>query len=158
MKETVLQRQQGFTLLEVLVALLIVSIGLLVLAALMSTSLKNNQGASQRSQATWLAYDVLDRMRANPIVAATANNGGYNINYGASPSVPGVAGTDLTAWKAELAAALPGGDGKISVNSSGVVTINVQWNDSRGLGLLTTNSIAPFAGSSYQQLTIMSQL
>ena len=149
-----MQRQQGFTLLEVLVALLVVSIGLIGLAGLMTTSLKNNQSASQRSQATWLAYDILDRMRANPTVAATANSGGYNINYGATPSVSGVAGTDLTDWLTELAAAFPQGQGQISVNSQGVVTIHVRWNDSRGLGVLSNS----YAGNSQQIFTLMSQL
>lgn len=160
-----MQRQHGFTLLEVLVALLIVSIGLLGLAALMSTSLKNNQGASQRSQATWLAYDILDRMRANETLALS---GAYNITQGATaPACPANANTsaqvvqcDKSQWEAELAAALPSGDGSVSVNNQGVATITVYWNDSRGLGLLTTNTNAnsQFSGSSALPLTIVSQL
>ena len=159
MKETVLQRQHGFTLLEVLVALLVVSIGLLGLAALMTTSLKNNQGASQRSQATWLAYDILDRMRAN-LTQATA--GGYTITQGSStPSCPAnpntssaVASCDLSQWEGELAAALPAGDGSVSINSQGVATVTVYWNDTRGLGLLSN----AFAGQSGQSLQLVSQL
>lgn len=61
----------GFTLVEVLVALLVLSIGLLGLAALQSTALQFNTDSYQRTQATLLAYDILDRMRLNsPAVSA----------------------------------------------------------------------------------------
>lgn len=57
--------QGGTSLLEVLIAVVILSIGLLGLAGLQVASLRVNQGALQRSQATTLAYDMLDRMRAD---------------------------------------------------------------------------------------------
>ena len=57
--------EKGFTLLEVLIALLVLSIGLLGLAALQTTGLRSNQMASIRTTATQLAYDITDRMRAN---------------------------------------------------------------------------------------------
>ncbi len=56
---------KGFTLIEVLIAMLILAIGLLGLAGLQATSLRNNMSAYNRSQATLLAYDMADRMRAN---------------------------------------------------------------------------------------------
>ena len=63
-------RQSGMTLIETLVALLVLSIGLLrCRAALQMTSLRNNHAAHTRSQATALAYDIADRMRANRTVA-----------------------------------------------------------------------------------------
>jgi type IV pilus assembly protein PilV len=58
-------RQSGFSLIEILIAIVIASIGLLGLASMQATGLKNNQSAYQRSQATVLAYDYADRMRAN---------------------------------------------------------------------------------------------
>jgi type IV pilus assembly protein PilV len=64
---------QGFSLVEVLVALLVLSIGLLGLAALQTTSLQYNTGSYFRTQATLLAYDIIDRMRAN--LGAVANSG-----------------------------------------------------------------------------------
>ena len=150
-QETALARQRGFTLLEVLVALLIVSIGLIGLAGLMSTSLKNNQGASQRSQATWLTYDLLDRMRANRTAAL---GGSYNTTSIKSYSGSGsVAATDLTQWKAELANALPGSDAVVTV-AGNLATVNIQWDDRRGLGL----AAGGFYGSSTLHLTINSQL
>jgi len=61
-----MNRAKGFTLVEVLVSMIVLSIGLLGLAGLQATSLRNNQSAYYRSQATFLAYDIADRMRANP--------------------------------------------------------------------------------------------
>lgn len=121
----------GFSMLEVLVAMVVLSIGLLGLAGLMASSLKNSHSAYHRTQATWLAYDVLDRMRANRQVAL-AN--GYDIALGASPGGSGLAATDLSEWDAALASTLPAGDGSISVKADGTVTIIVQWNDTRGTG------------------------
>jgi len=141
-------RQSGFTLLEVLVAILVLSIGLLGLAGLMASSIRNNHSAYQRTQATWLAYDMIDRMRVNRANSiASANN--YNIAIGtASSSSSGLAGTDVTDWKTTLANALPAGDGSVAVNSATrAVTVIVQWNDSRGTG-----------GNNAQQLRVDTQL
>ena len=67
----------GFTMVELLVAVLVLSIGLLGLAGLQAAGLRNNQSAYLRSQATILAYDVADRMRATRAAAAA---GAYNIS------------------------------------------------------------------------------
>lgn len=64
---------RGFTLIEVLVALLVLSIGLLGLAALQNTALQFNTDSYQRTQATLLAYDILDRMRANSSAVSAGN-------------------------------------------------------------------------------------
>lgn len=61
---------KGFTLVEVLVALLILSIGLLGLAGLQAGGLRSNHSAYLRSQAVMLAHDMADRMRSNPVAAA----------------------------------------------------------------------------------------
>lgn len=122
---------RGFTLLEVLVAMIVLSVGLLGLAGLMASSLKNSHSAYMRSQATWLAYDVLDRMRANRQVALA---GGYNLALGAAPGGSGLAKTDLSEWDTALANTLTEGDGSITMGPNGAVTVIVQWNDSRGTG------------------------
>src|SRR4030065_2717121 len=83
---------RGFTLLEVLVAIVVMSIGLLGLAGLMASSLKNSHSAYQRTQATWLAYDALDRMRANRQVALA---GGYHLALGAAPGGRAPGAVDL---------------------------------------------------------------
>jgi len=59
------QSARGVTMLEVLIAILIISIGLLGMAGMQAAGLRANVGASQRSAATMLAYDMADRMRAN---------------------------------------------------------------------------------------------
>ena len=63
----------GFTLIEIMVALLIFSIGLLGLAMLQATGLKFNTDSYARTQATILAYDLIDRMRANKVAADAGN-------------------------------------------------------------------------------------
>lgn len=149
-------KQSGFTLLEVLVAMLVLSIGLLGLAGLMASSMRNNQSAYHSTQATWLAYDILDRIRAN---RAGALAGGYGAAsaLGApadcSTDAPSglIAAQDIGGWKNMVACALPEGDGAITVTpASGQVSITVQWNDARGTG--------DAAALATRQLTVESQL
>lgn len=121
--------QRGITLVEILVTVVIISVGLLGVAALHVRSLQNGQDAHIRSQATAFASDIIDRMRANPTVA---KSGGYNIAMGAAipTSITGLARTDLTTWRAELAAAMPNGTASISsapVAGQQVFTVVIQW-------------------------------
>jgi type IV pilus assembly protein PilV len=134
--------QRGTTLVETLVALLVLSIGLLGVAGMQMTSLQNNRGAHLRSQAQVLAYDIADRMRANRDVA---HGGGYNIALGAAAAGAGLAALDLQSWKDTLAITLPAGDGSIALPVSvpaGVneATIIVTWTDSLGVQTFTTRT------------------
>jgi type IV pilus assembly protein PilV len=129
-----MNRVRGFTFVEALVALLVLSIGLLGVAALQLTSLRSNYSASLRSQATLLAYDMVDRMRANRTRALT---GAYDLDFDDEPddesTVLDVA--DLVRWKANLASTLPAGNGSIDRTVTGGVTtftVTVQWDDTRG--------------------------
>lgn len=61
-------RTQGFTLIEVMVAVVILAIGLLGMATLMTQSMQSSESAYSRSQAGVLAYDILDRMRSNKVL------------------------------------------------------------------------------------------
>jgi type IV pilus assembly protein PilV len=61
-----LNRQRGASLIEVLVALLIFTVGLLGLAAMQLNSLQSVADSGQRSQSVWLMQDFIERMRANP--------------------------------------------------------------------------------------------
>ncbi len=70
-------RQRGTTLIEALVAVVILSIGLLGMAGLQANALKLNQTSLQRSQATILAYTILDQMRSD---TAAAKTGDYDID------------------------------------------------------------------------------
>lgn len=116
-------------MIEVLVAIIVLSIGLLGLAGLQSAGLTHNQSASFRSTATMMSYSILDSMRANRV---EARNGSYNIAIGASLSSGStVPEQDVSNWLNELALRLPAGTGAINVNGN-VVTVAVQWDDSRG--------------------------
>lgn len=121
--------QKGVSMIEVLVAIIVLSIGLLGLAGLQSAGLTHNQSASFRSTATMMSYSILDSMRANRV---EARNGSYNIAIGASLSSGStVPEQDVSNWLNELALRLPAGTGAINVNGN-VVTVAVQWDDSRG--------------------------
>ena len=131
------KNQSGFSLLEVLIALLILSIGLLGLAALQTTGLRSNQMATMRTLATQIAYDMSDRMRANP--AGMANDQ-YVIATNGIPANPPAtrADNDLTEWRAQVAR-LPGGLSRIT-QSAGLPgppstpdthEITVYWDEDR---------------------------
>lgn len=132
-----LRRTRGFTLVEALVALLVLSVGLLGVGMLQLSSLSNNYASSLRSQATFLAQDITDRMRAN---RDNAEGGAYDIALGAAGAAGTIAGDDLIAWKAALNATLPDGDGSITRDRDVVAgievwtfTITVSWDDSKGV-------------------------
>lgn len=152
-------KQSGFTLLEVLVAMLVLSIGLLGLAGLMASSMRNNQSAYHSTQATWFAYDILDRMRANRAGALAGNYSAALSSPACSMAAPAgsIAAQDIGGWKNMIACALPEGDGSIVVNGANRrVTVTVQWNDSRGS--VDTAALPGSAGSATRQLTVESQL
>lgn len=134
----------GFTLIEVMVALIVLSIGLLGIAKMSLTSVQSNNSAYMRSQASVLIQEIIDNMHANRSQATS-----YAITYGQAAAmgtdcskVTNCATTDLTAydlaiWKTRLAAALPSGNGQIAlatVTANGqletTATVSVQWDDS----------------------------
>lgn len=129
-------RQKGFSLLEVLVAIVVLSVGLLGLAGLQVVGLQSNYSSYLRSQASILSYDIADAMRANRTAALS---GSYVIALADTPAGTSVAATDLIAWRANLAAALPSGTGAIArpVATANRFTITLQWNDSRAGGSAT---------------------
>jgi len=146
-------RQNGFTLLEILITVLVLSIGLLGLAGLQVSSMKSNHSSYLRSQATILGYDIADRMRANPAANYTAKSP-YTITTTVFPytvSAPSVtancssttgctttqmANTDINQWRVDLANTLPGGVGVICVDSdlTDDVSIATADADCDGLG------------------------
>lgn len=126
------QSQRGATLIEVLVTLLVLSIGLLGMAGLEALSMQSNHSAYYRSQATFLSYDISDRMRANRAVALS---GGYDVDFPASSNAHAESGDraaqDKAQWLNNLASTLPAGTGKVTRNGT-LVSIEVRWDDSRG--------------------------
>jgi type IV pilus assembly protein PilV len=165
-------RPRGFTLVEVLVSLVVLAIGLLGIAKLMLFSSHANDSAYLRSQATALAYEILDNMRGNR-TGAIATNAFYDTALGTVPAVPGtlceavgacttpqqVALYDVYKWKLRLNAnsglpipgALPFGQGSVAtalVGSQTTVTIIVQWDDSVAQGTLNAG------GATLQNVTL----
>ncbi len=123
------RQQAGAGLLEVLIAVLILGVGLLGIAAMQATALRNSQSSLERSQAVIQTYAILDAMRANIDVARI---GGYNMPMTCDPPAGGTLATnDLAAWVNSLNTAL--GDGSCGQIQCGArsCAITVQWNDSR---------------------------
>jgi len=122
------KRVAGYSLVEVLVALFVLALGVLGAAALQMNSLKFNQTASMRTQATFLAYEMIDRMRANRTIA---RNGSYVQTLSAAkPTGASVAQQDIAAWMTSIENQLPSGDGAIA-QSGDEFTVTVQWSEAR---------------------------
>jgi len=127
-------RQGGVSLVEVLVATVVLSLGLLGLAGLQASGLRVGQSSIYRSQAAQLAYDIVERMRVN-----VANAEEYEIALdAAAPSGSSVAAHDLQDWRQRLRS-LPSGTGSVAVNGT-QATVVVQWDDARGGGTLRGSS------------------
>ncbi|WP_206171712.1 type IV pilus modification protein PilV [Thiorhodococcus mannitoliphagus] len=132
-----MRKQDGFGLIEVLVAMTVLAIGILGMAHLHASALKLNHSAAMRSAATGIAYDIIDRMRANRAEALTGAYDGQTIAATAPSCSPGslsgttVAQRDIQSWRTALACTLPQGTGSITRNGS-EFTVVTQWDDSRG--------------------------
>jgi type IV pilus assembly protein PilV len=135
-------RQSGFTMVEVLVALVVLAIGLLGIAALYLNSLQAGRTAIYRTEAVNLAADLADRIRMNRTAQA-----GYATLYGdvenavAACATTGgctdaeLASTDLKNWKDDIALRLPGGQGQVTVTAPVGVdepasyVVSIRWSE-----------------------------
>ena len=128
-----MRNQSGSGLIEVLVAMVILSLGVLGAASYISSSMRNSHSSYVRSHATSLAGDIIDRMRANRATAESAPFP-YNINFGPPPNGATVVDRDLQEWRAAIATSLPAGTGSVNFdNVTQNVTVQIQWDDSRVL-------------------------
>jgi type IV pilus assembly protein PilV len=145
--------QKGFSLVEVLVALLVLSIGLLGLAALQTTSLKYNTDSYFRTQATYFVYDIVDRMRTNS--TSVVDGGTYDVPD--APSATSIISTyqscksstctcdatavcdttqlathDLGKWYERMSQVLPGASNNLAtivIDSTKKVTVTINWTE-----------------------------
>ena len=127
---------RGISMLEVLITILILSLGLLGMAGLVTTGMKSNATAHYRSIATNQAQDIADRMRAN---LAGVRGGFYDaITAGIPASVDCIAAEcdasqvavfDHAQWNAVNSAVLPGGAGTVAGNLVNGFLIAVMWTE-----------------------------
>lgn len=149
----------GFSLLEVMIATVIMSVGLLGVALLQSTSLRGTQITNERTQATMLVYDMLDRVRANRTNAATyglvrenyfVGDGRTGICAPAAPLPAQRWAADRVEWVCAVRRALPDARGRVTVTGAGgapaaaaTVEVRLEWCDERNSAVGGTPEFAP---------------
>jgi type IV pilus assembly protein PilV len=124
---------RGFTLLEVLIALLVFSLGLLGMAGLLIVSVKTNHSAYLRTQASFLAQSMADRMRTNMPRIWTND---YNATYptgdtdpcgsGATCTRANIAIRDKALWSTQLTDQLPNASAVIACVPNAAVNMTPQ--------------------------------
>ena len=134
----------GFSLLEVLIALVVLGFGLLGYVLLQTMNLRFTQSANQRTQAVTLAYDLLDQMRANRFQSAWYSSAGFNPGdvtratcNAESPPLGNVTIDDnIERWRCQVVRAL-GDDASatVTVDANRIATVAVAWNDERWNGV-----------------------
>ena len=119
---------RGYSLIEILITLVIVSFGLLGVAGIALNSLKNAHTSTARTQATMLANDIIARMRANR-GAAERIPSPYRLAMDEQTFTGNsVSGADLMQWRRTLACRLPDGRGSVQIHpDSKKVTVTVKW-------------------------------
>lgn len=131
-------RQRGVGLIEVLVAVLVLSLGMLGMAGLQASALKASQSSHARSQAVMLSYYMLDMLRTDRAGAVGAN---YNMPATCDPAA--IVNNDLSAntrrhWLQSVRNTLGQSDtscGAIACDAAGLCSITINWDDSRAGGL-----------------------
>lgn len=138
-------RISGFSLVEVLVAVLVLSIGLLGLAALQIAGSRASDSTRYRTTATLAAYDVADRLRADPasfFPLGQASSGTFAVSFDACVGGDGGGDGAIGRWRRDFCAlALPapssGDFARVDCQASndcggGNCAIVVRWDDGRG--------------------------
>jgi len=136
--------QSGVGLIEVLVAVLVLSIAFLGIAALQAMSMSTNNSAMARSMATIDSYSILDAMRAD-LVSAKGTNYNGTVTANACPTTTGtLANAQLAQWCTQLGhdlGATASTKGLIRCSSSGECTVTITFDDSRaGAGAASSSS------------------
>lgn len=131
--------QSGFSLVEVLIALVIMSVGMLGIAGLYVQSMQAGRTSMFRHHAVTLAGDVADRIRANPVAGVAynhaANATGTNNNCvtgGVVCNAADMAANDIFLWQAQADDTLPGGAIAVAFTAGAnppTYQITVSWNE-----------------------------
>lgn len=130
-----MKKQLGFNLVEVLIALIIMSVGMLGIAGLYVQSLQAGRTSMFRHHAVTLAGDVADRIRANPGGGATYEGTGADNNcVGGTTNCTAaeMAEEDILLWQAQADASLPNGDVEVAHNDTpdpAEYTITITWDE-----------------------------
>ena len=128
--------ERGFSMLEVLIALLVLAFGMLGYALLQTLTLRYTQSADYRTQATNLAYDMLDQMRANRLSAASYAAASFNRGTITDHRCEAVTtlnqvtvANNIARWQCHVVKAL-GADSRAEVTfANGVATVTLQWGE-----------------------------
>jgi len=148
------RQQKGLSLIEVLISVFILAVGLLGLAAMQLQSLKYTQGSQWRSQANFLAYDIVERIRANrPSVAdyVIALN-----DVRPTSNLDTMAKNDLSQWLGQLETTIPGGDGSVAWdNGSRRLTVVITAQDQ---GRVRQVGAADLADTTFTYITQLDEL
>ncbi len=125
-------RQRGLTLIESMVALVVISIGLLGIAALQLTAMQMNSSALHQSKAVWAGYAMADRIRSNNIRFADYSgidtNDPYSQDCMSSPcNNDQLVTADAAEW-IDTVRDLPGGHGQVTGNGNQLI-VTVMWDD-----------------------------
>ena len=155
MQHTLLQPQRGITLLESLVAIVVMALGILGILGVQMRTLSDTQTGVRRAQAIRLIEDMGERMKANP--SALANLSSYVSNFAASPTVPSCASGctaanlatyDVAVWKRTVRQSLPLGKASIFVapgeadGNRRQLGVIVAWRENERDGMSTTDKAA----------------
>jgi type IV pilus assembly protein PilV len=141
--------QRGFSLIEVLIALIIMSVGMLGIASLYVQSMQAGRTSLFRHNAVTLAGDVTDRMRANPIAGAAYEGAGADnscIAMGITCSNVQMAAQDILLWDQQALDSLPGGDVAITFDNTvnpPLYTVAITWDEPAGQQNYTVETPIP---------------
>lgn len=152
MNSSRMHTQQGSSLIEVLVSMLVLGMGILGISAMQTTTLKNNQNSYMRTQAVFHSQDIVERMLGNqagveagnyddpaPVVTAACQSG-------AGCSAAQMAAHDVAIWEAGVTAGLPSGSATVCLDSTSndgtpatpacdglgsVYAVKIWWDDDR---------------------------
>lgn len=133
--------EDGFTLLEAMIAAVVLAIGLLALAGMQGISLGRNVDANELTLATNLAADMVERIQFNRRNAIIYNNID-TLTVSTNPTSNVMASGDYTQWQTRLQQSrLPGVQGRVAVTNTG--PINPSLNQSQVVVLVNWQSKTP---------------